>query len=109
MINIALWNPSLGGGTPLLKRSKVRVGCSGASDGAIGFILAFFALSVFGATNGANAGFGPGFGPSCFANAACFATGAASTLGVSRPFGESLTCSALRGITLRVFCLSSGA
>ena len=33
---MALWNPSLGGGTPLFERSEVRVGRSGASGGAAG-------------------------------------------------------------------------
>ena len=82
IISIALWNPSLDGGTPLLERSEVRVKCSEASGGAAGLGSTLFAVSTFRATGGANASGGPGFGPSCIAGVACFATGAASTLSV---------------------------
>ena len=64
IISIALWYSSLGGGTPLLERSEVRVGCSEASGGAAGLNLTLFALSTFGATGGANVSVGPGSGPS---------------------------------------------
>ena len=109
IISIALWNPSLGGGTPLLERSEVRVECSGASGGASGLGLTLFALSTFGATGGANASVGPGFGPSCFAGVACFATGVASTLNVAGATGAFCAGPALRGVTARAFCFSSGA
>ena len=63
IISIALWNPSLGGGTPLFVRSEVRVGCSGASGGAATLGLTLFALSTFRATGGANARAGRGLAP----------------------------------------------
>ena len=109
IISIALWNPSLGGNTPLLERSEVRVGCSGVSGGAAGLGLTLFALSTFGATNGANASVGPVSGPSCFAGVACFATGAASTLGVRGASGAFCAGSALRGVIPRAFCFSNGS
>ena len=83
IISMALWNPSLGGGTPLLERSEVRVGRYGASGGADSLGLTLLALSTFGATGGANASGGPGSSPSCIAGVTCIATCAASTLGVT--------------------------
>ena len=115
-------NPSLGGGTSLLERLEVRVGCSGTSGGAAGLGLTLFAISTYGATGGANASVGPGSGPTCFAdvacfetgaastlNVACFATGAASTLGVVGASGASFVGFALRGENARALCFSSGA
>ena len=109
IIKIALRNRSLGGDTPLLERSTVRVGCSRASGVAAGLSLTLVALSTFGATGGANASVGPGSGPSCFAGVACFATGAASTLSVARATGACYAGSDLRGVTERAFCFSNGA
>ena len=93
----------------MLKCSELCVGCSGASGGATDLNLAFFTLSVFGATGGAFASSGPGHDSSFFAGAACFATSAALTLGVSESSGVSLANSALRCVTAGAFCFVCSA
>ena len=75
----------------------------------IGLSITFIALLVFRATNGANANSQPEPGFSCFADAACFLTGAASSLGDSEAFCASVARSTLRGLTARAFCSSSSS